>query len=336
MIRRPALKPTHFPWRTLRRVLIVILVALAALGVYLIVPVRLADSAPANPAAGYAVAIARLEALQAGEGERYNPKCRTTLLTHGKKTPGAVVLVHGNTDCPYQYHQFAPLLYAQGYNVLIAPLPHHGLADRMTDELQKLTAEELVAYANQAIDVAAGLGDQVTVVGISAGGVITAWAAQQRPDLHRAIIISPAFGYRAVPTLLTRPAMRLFLLLPNQFTWWDPVNKENSGLDTTYPRYSTRAMAQYLRLGFAVTAAARRGPPAAASLVVVTNANDTDVNREMIDQVVALWQSRARQKISTYEFPSSLGLQHDLINPLAANAHPEAVYPKLIELIQAP
>jgi hypothetical protein len=34
--------------------------------------------------------------------------------------------------------------------------------------------------------------------------------------------------------------------------------------------------------------------------------------------------------------PASLGLQHDLIDPSAASARPEVVYPKLIELIQAP
>ena len=91
-----------------------------------------------------------------------------------------------------------------------------------------------------------------------------------------------------------------------------------------------------MRLGFAVTSAARRNPPAAGSLVVVTNANDSRVNREMIDQAVTLWQARAPGKVSTYEFPASLGLDHDVIDPSQASARPDVVYPKLIELIQAP
>jgi carboxylesterase len=316
--------------------LIIAVLLLVAAGLVLFAPVHLAATAPSRPAANYDVAITRIEALQAGEGFEYNPKCLTTLLTHGQKTAGAVVLVHGYTNCPYQYHQLAPQIYALGYNVLIAPLPHHGLADRMTEEHRRLTAEELAAYADQVIDIARGLGDQVTMLGISGGGVTTAWAAQQRADLYRAVIISPAFGFQAVPMPLTRAGMRLYSLLPNQFTWWDPVKQENNGSDYNYPRYSTHALAQALRLGFAVTSAARRAPPAAGSLVVVTNANDDQVNRQMIDQAVALWQARAPTKVSTYEFPVSLGLQHDLLDPSAPGAHPEVVYPKLIELIQAP
>jgi hypothetical protein len=70
--------------------------------------------------------------------------------------------------------------------------------------------------------------------------------------------------------------------------------------------------------------------------VVVTNANDRQVNQEMTDRVVALWQKRTPGKVSTYEFPAELGLDHDLIDPDSPHANTDAVYPRLIELIQAP
>jgi len=44
----------------------------------------------------------------------------------------------------------------------------------MTDEQSQLTADELVAYADEMVDIAQGLGEQVIMVGISAGGVTTA------------------------------------------------------------------------------------------------------------------------------------------------------------------
>jgi len=43
------------------------------------------------------------------------------------------------------------------------------------------------------VDIAQRLGEQVVMLGISAGGVATAWAAQNRSDIDLAVIISPVF-----------------------------------------------------------------------------------------------------------------------------------------------
>jgi hypothetical protein len=76
------------------------------------------------------------------------------------KSRAAIILVHGYTNCPQQFKALGQRFYDMGYNVLIAPLPHHGLADRMTEEHGLLTAEELAAYADETVDLAQGLGDQ--------------------------------------------------------------------------------------------------------------------------------------------------------------------------------
>ena len=34
--------------------------------------------------------------------------------------------------------------------------------------------------------------------GISAGGLVTGWAAQQRQDIDQAVLISPCFGFAVV------------------------------------------------------------------------------------------------------------------------------------------
>lgn len=117
-------------------------------------------------------------------------------MTHGQPVERVIVLVHGYTNCPQQFHELGQRFYYLGYNVLIAPLPYHGLADRLTDEQAELKAEELVAYADEVVDIAHGLGKRVIMAGISGGGVTTAWAAQNRSDLDLAVIISPAFGYQ--------------------------------------------------------------------------------------------------------------------------------------------
>lgn len=306
-------------------------------GLFLFWPVNPAPlGSKSKPAADYDEAIQRVQALQVQEKSGFNPLCQTQLLTHGQKVQQVVVLVHGYTTCPNQYRALAPRLYDLGYNVLMVPMPHHGLAERMTEEQSRLTAEELVAYADQMVDIAQGLGEQVTMAGISGGGVTTAWAAQHRSDLDRAIIISPAFGYAAIPTPLTVPALRAYLWLPNSYQWWDTARQEAGGQPYAYPRYATRTLAELLRLGLAVMADARREPPAAGSVVVVSNASEPSVNNAMIEKATALWQAHAPEKVKAYQFPSELNLPHDLIDPGDPGANPEVVYTKLIELIQAP
>jgi carboxylesterase len=253
-------------------------------------------------------------------------------MTHGQKVEKAIVMVHGYTSCPEQFRALGEQFYGLGYNVLIAPLPHHGLADRLTDEQSQLTAEELTAYADEVVDIARGLGDHVTMVGLSGGGVTTAWAAQKRSDLDLAVIISPAFGYYTVPTPMTAPAMNYYLVVPNSYTWWDDQLKEKVGPDYGYPRYATRAVAQLLRVGFAVQANARQTAPAARSILVITNANDTTVNNTLTDTVTGYWRDHGAN-LQTYEFEAGLQLPHDLIDPTQPDQKIDIVYPKLVQLV---
>jgi len=281
---------------------------------------------------GYTDALQRIQILQEREGSQLNPVCRLKWMTHGEKVDRVLVFVHGYTSCPEQFSELGKRFYDTGDNVLIAPLPHHGLTDRMTEEQGRLKAEEVVAYADEMVDIAQGLGERVVVVGISGGGVTTAWAAQNRSDLDLVVIISPAFGYYQVPTALTAAAMNLYLVLPNSYGWWDLSRQADIGPDHTYPRYFTRSLAEFLRVGFAVQGAARRTPPAAGSLLIVFNANDKSINNDLTAKVVRDWR-RHGANLTTFEFEAALGLEHDLIDPAQPGAQIEIVYPRLIELI---
>jgi carboxylesterase len=285
-----------------------------------------------HPAQSYAEAVQRIETLQAARSQEMNPLCRAQLMTHGSKAAQVVVLVHGYTHCPQQFNELGKRLFDLGSNVLIAPLPHHGLADRMTEDLSQLKAEEVSAYADEMVDIAQGLGDRVVIMGISAGGLTTAWAAQNRSDIDLAVIIAPAFGFQAIPTPLTPAVMNVFLLLPDSYTWWDPAKKLDTLPVYAYPRYSNRGLAQLLRLSFSTQTAARRNPPAAGNLVVVTNGNEPSVNNPLVAEVVANWQNLGAH-IKTYEFDAGLKLPHDLIDPNQPNGQIELVYPKLIEMV---
>jgi len=260
------------------------------------------------------------------------PECITQFMTHGQKTDKVIIFVHGYTNCPAQFKELGQRFYDLGYNVLIAPLPHHGLADRMNDEQGQLSADEMAAYADQMVDIAGGLGNHVTMVGLSAGGVITAWAAQNRKDIDLAVVISPGFGFKAIPTALTAPTMNVVSILPDAFVWWDENLKADVLPTHAYPRYSKHTLAQIMRLGFAVQNKAGRQLPAAVRILVITNANDESVNNVLTADVVSKW-TRDGANIRTYEFPASLGLPHDMIDPSQPKQPIDIVYPKLIELI---
>jgi esterase/lipase len=277
-------------------------------------------------------AAQRIEKLRGQEPEGMNPVCHLQFMSHEKEMDRAIVLVHGYTNCPQQFHELGKRFYELGYNVLIAPLSHHGLVDRMTEAHGQLSAEKLVAYADDMVDIAQGLGKEVIMMGFSAGGTTTAWAAQTRNDIDLAVIISPVFGFKQIPAALTAAAMNISSFLPDSFQWWDPRQQTDSPPAYAYPRYSIHSLAQTLRLGFTIQLASNRIPPLAKRIKVVLNANDNAVNNVLTMDVVKNWQSHDT-KLKTYEFTENLKLGHDLIDPNQPDAQIEIVYPRLIALV---
>ena len=317
-----------------RWIVLVVIGLLIVMGLVAFVPPNTQNvTSQPHPVDSYDQAVQRIEGIQAEETSTFNPVCRLQLMTHGKKVERAVIFVHGYTFCPQMFQVLASKFYDLGYNVLIPPLPHHGLADRLNTDQVQLTAEEMAAYSDQVVDLAQGLGDQVTMVGISAGGVVTAWAAENRSDLDLAVPISPGFGFAQIPAPLTVPAANIYLWLPNSFQWWDPDLKEAVGPPNTYPRYSTHALAQILRFSFAAEAKARQTAPLAHSILVITNDNDMSVDNAATAVVVNDWRSHGARDLQTFSFNASLKLGHDLIDPARPDQRTDIVYPKLIDLI---
>lgn len=319
--------------------LLLVLLGLLGLGLaYLaLTPPHLAAlAARPRPAADYAEAVARLAAVQAQDTTAaVNPKCHTRFFSPGHKTDRVIVFIHGYTNCPQQFAQLGGEFYERGDTVLIARMPHHGLTDRLTKDLTHFTAEEMTAYGDQIVDVAAGLGDHLTVVGLSGGGVIAGWLAQQRPEVDRAVLIAPGFGLLAVPAPATQLVTNLALRLPDAFPWWDPRTGDpgpKSPMAHSYPRFSLHGLAQQLRLGLAVRALARRAAPAAGAILLVTVGSDFSVDNAAAARVAADWRAHGAEVVS-YEFPAEWRIEHDLIDPGQPKQQVGRVYAKLIELI---
>jgi pimeloyl-ACP methyl ester carboxylesterase len=292
------------------------------------------EASSADPALDYAAAIEKFSQLQARDDDTINVVCRSQLLTHGSSTQRAIVLLHGLTNCPRQYDEFAARLYEQGYNVLIPRIPHNGLADRMTDDLKYLKAEELRAFSDTIVDIAHGLGEQIVVVGLSAGAVIAAWIAQQRPDVARAVLIAPSLGFATLgPRIrLNAFAMNLLLRLPNILT--QDIRPFEDGPDYAYLGYSTHALGEVMRLGLAAYRAAVKRKPAVQSILLVTNANDNAVSNFMTWILITQWRTIGLERLEVYEFKKEYGLIHDVIDPRQRQQRIDLVYPILLDLIE--
>jgi esterase/lipase len=279
----------------------------------------------------YDDAMERAAALQARDDASVNPAARSAVLTHGQRAERSVVFFHGLTNCPLQFAQLGERFFERGYNVIIPRLPRHGLANRLCDEPGGLTAEELLAATDEAIDIAAGLGERVTVSGLSLGGVLSAWAAQERDDIERAALISPAFSMLNWPMGVMKPLSAAARILPNRFMWWDSKRQMDAGPLHAYPRFSTRALAEVFRIAAYVYDQAAQQRPAARLIQVFTNDKDTSVSTPAIEQMVQRWRARGAD-VRAYRF-TDLAVAHDMIDPDQPDQEIDKVYPILVEQV---
>jgi carboxylesterase len=266
------------------------------------------------------------------DGPNVNPACHTRLYTHGHRTERSVVLLHGFTNCPQQFDELGKHFYGLGWNVLIPRYPRHGYSDRLTTSIAELRSEQLFALANRAAEAGAGLGERLTVAGLSLGGTLTGLLAQEREGLERAVLIAPMLGLQRIPGPAHPVLAELAYVLPNFWVWWDARLKDKLEPQHGYPRFSTHAYAALFKTATRVLNAARAAPPKAASISVITNANEPGLDNRFTFQLVERWR-RHGAAVSTSEFPLSERLPHDLIDPANPAQNTKLVYPIVIKAI---
>src|SRR5437660_1346345 len=287
-----------------------------------------------DPATEYETAISRFAQIRAREEANgtLNPVCCSKLLTHGSKIERVIVLMHGMTNCPQQFVELAPIFYEQGYNVLIPRMPHNGLADLDTDDLRYLKAAELRDSSNAMVDIARGLGDQITFLGLSVGGLMAAWVAQYRDDVNKAVIIAPSFTIS--PRLgvgLSKVIMRLFLILPNIMT--QRLRPFKDGPDHNYLGFATRGLGEMMRFGFSIYGTSKKSSAAAHSVVMITNTADAAVNNKIPLEIAKNWQANGFKHLEKYEFDAKYKLIHDIIDPGQKQQNIAVTYPILLDLL---
>ncbi len=264
----------------------------------------------------YQSAVDIAQGLTALDGPNVNPVCHTRLYTHGHRTERSLVLLHGFTNCPAQFDELGRRFFARGWNVLIPRYPRHGYTDRLNTSIAELRSDHLVAVANRAAIAGAGLGEHLTVAGLSLGAILTGYVAQTRADVERAVLIAPMFGLKPIPgpalTALTEVAYRV----PNFYIWWNAKAKADINPPHGYPRFATHAYAALFTTGRRVMHEAARSAPQARSICVITNAAEPRLDNRYTKHLVELWRRRGAN-VETFEFTAREGLPHDLIDPVS-------------------
>jgi carboxylesterase len=282
-------------------------------------------------------ALERLRRLEARDDTvALYPPCRTLVLDHGVKTPRAYVVLHGFTNCPRQFGTLARLLYDGGANVIVPRMPRHGLANAPKSVLSDLTAAELVATSGEAVDIAGGLGDHVSVVGLSSGAVIAAWLAQHRADIDQILLIAPSFAPKDVPEWLAVPLSNALLRISDVFIPWDPEHKRPYGPKSAYAGFSTHALARVYELGAHVLGA--KPPARGTRVLLVTTPLDEGVNNEIAGELGKRWLEQGAD-VRSFEFPAAAWVHHDMIDPEQPYERVAVVYPllrKFLDTGQAP
>jgi pimeloyl-ACP methyl ester carboxylesterase len=266
------------------------------------------------------------------DGPNVNPVCHTRLYTHGRRTERALVLLHGFTNCPQQFDALGKQFFEMGWNVLIPRYPRHGYTDRLTNSIAELRLEHLLAVANRAAEAGAGLGERLTVAGLSLGGILTGHLAETRAGLERAVLIAPMFGLRPVPALGLRAITQLAYILPNFYIWWNGQLKDKVGPSHGYPRFSSKAYAALFEAGSGVFKAARSAAPRAGSIAVITNAAEPRLDNRFTYKLINLWRAHGAN-VSFFEFPADEHLPHDLIDPANPDQNTDRVYPVVVKTI---
>lgn len=229
----------------------------------------------------------------------------TQLLTHGSKTAKAVAMLHGVTMNPTQFSGLAKKFFDAGYNVYIPLTPEHGTANG--DNHGKVTAKQLVDYANDAVTTTTGLGDEVGVIGLSGGGMLTTWAAEYRPEVKRVLMLSPFYEPAVAQAAKWQlPFLRVLYghhVLPDTYT---------ARAHPDDARFSYSALANYM-----IVEQNLKSTPTVPSLQhisLVTSASDDQIDLDLAQQIPQKIADTNNLELQATSLPADWHVGHDIVN----------------------
>ncbi len=280
-----------------------------------------------QPVVEYDTAVNRFRQIRVAERAYVDQASASLLLTHGFKTARAYILVHGITNSPLQWQELGRILFDLGHNVLILRMPYHGMLSHHVAELKPITAGHLRAYADLAVDIGAGMGDELVVAGISGGATVAAWMAQNRSEVERCLLLAPFFGIHRIPEPLTAILGNAFSRIPN-VVFHSPHERERAW---AYRGEATRGIAAFLVLGKQVLRQGRAGLAPVGPVATLTTAVEDTANNATTTALLDLWRQNGTAA-QALEFPVELAIPHNSIDPGTNPFKKAVVYAAMLRL----
>jgi esterase/lipase len=276
----------------------------------------------------------------ADPNQEVDSQCQDQLYDHGQKTKKSILIYHGFTSCPKQFQELGKEFYKLGYNVYIPRLSYHGLSDKLNSKFENLSSRDLSNDVKSSLEIALGIGEEVDVVGISAGGVLASWTGINSVKVKNVEVIAPMYAPSGYKTWSMYGVSNYIALKPNEYRWWNDNIKEKvtQGPLHAYPRYSSKAANAFLRISNQVykdlSTRTTNNSKSDKNFVLVTLQNHKAVSNETANDITNLVDQKTYFNITKYEFGTNLDLDHDVIDPFQPKAKTQIVYPKLIELLK--
>jgi carboxylesterase len=197
------------------------------------------------------------------------------------------------------------------------------------------SGQDLLDQAAIGLDIASGLGDHISLVGLSGGAVAAAWMAQNRDGIESVVLVSPFFGSHGHPVALIDGISAVLTRAPNFYFWKNDKEKEAiAGPSYAYPRFGTRCLADTIELSRDVRDHLASHPLRVSRMAILISAGDKGANSEQTNQLTAQWERKNPGRVSIYEFPEALGIPHDMIDPNQPDAKTQITYPKVLEFLR--
>jgi esterase/lipase len=226
-----------------------------------------------------------------------------------EKTKIAFLYIHGFTG---SLAEGDPVLWnlakKYGANLYLARLPEHGI-DRGDSTMINLTADKLIASAETAFQIAKKLGDEVVVIGTSAGGALSLLLASHHPEIKAVVLYSPCIRlYDPAAAILNKP-------------WGLQIGRLASGGLTKSFEAESDAHAKYWTLKFRVE-----------GLVALVNFYSSEMKPELFSKVkcpvfLGYYFKNENEQDKTVSVPAMLKMFDELGTPSALKqkvAFPEA------------
>jgi pimeloyl-ACP methyl ester carboxylesterase len=273
-----------------------------------------------HPAASSEEALAKFAELAALD-EDIPEATRTRLLEPDGAAAATIVIWHGFTNAPSQFGKVGEALRAAGYRVLLPRMPHHGQGDLLNRDLAGLTESELTGQVHACIDIAAGFGAQIWVVGLSAGATLAGWAAATRGEVSRLVLAAPLVAPTGFPLPLIRAMVRYPSIVPRFYYWWDPRKKARLGHSPyAYPGFPVPGLMPYLHLSEALFDHSVEAGHSLERVVLVTNPGDFAIRKDAArDFASGVFGVRA-ERFGEARVDGALKWMHDFVDPFSPDA----------------